>query len=190
MIGKIKGTLYSVDNNIGLIETPSGLSYNVYLTPSCISHFKIGDSINVFTHLQVREDALTLFGFETKEEHDMFKLLMTVSGVGPKTAFGVVSFFKPSELINAIKSQDVDTIKQVPGLGKKTTMKIILELSQKLKEDFNFQKMYLSEDEKIIIDALISLGFGANEVKKVLNKIDKQLSLEQKIKEGLKLLTT
>lgn len=187
MIGKIKGTLIEVDNNVGLIETVSGLSYNVFLTPSLLSTLHPPSSIEVYTYLQVREDALVLFGFESKEQSKLFMLLLTVSGVGPKTAYTVISYSKINDLFAAIKENNIDYFTKIPGLGKKTTMKIILELSQKLKQEFSLEKMYLSEDDKLVIDALVSLGFKSGEAKRMLQQIPKDLTVEEKIKKGLQL---
>lgn len=189
MIGKIKGKLSELNGNIGLIETQSGVSYQVYLTPSLINSYQIGQSVELYTYLQVREDALVLFGFKTKEEYDFFRMLLTVSGVGPKTAYTVISFGKIKELISSIKGNNSDYFTRIPGLGKKTAMKIILELSQKLESEFKLEKMYLSEEDKTVIDALVSLGFKLQEAKIILSKIPKNLNMEEKIKKGLMLGT-
>ena len=111
---------------------------------------------------------------------------MSVSGVGPKTAFSVISFIKVEELIKAVRNNQVDSLTQVPGLGKKTAMKIILELSTKLKSEFDMKNMVLSEEDKTVVDALVSLGYKTYEAKKLLSKLPKSLSVEEKIKEALK----
>jgi len=186
MIGKIKGRLVEIDNNVGLVETSGGVFYEVFLTPSLISQTPLTSPINLYTYLQVREDALILFGFQTKKEHEFFKLLLTVPGVGPKTAYSVISFTKIDEVYAAVKENNVDYFTRIPGLGKKTAMKIILEISQKIKSEFNLQSMYLSEDDKTVVDALVSLGYKSIEAKKLLQKIPKDLSIEEKIKHALK----
>ena len=188
MIGKIKGKLVEIDSNIGLIETASGLSYNVFLPSSLLSSLKFPISIDLYTYLQVRDDALVLFGFESKKEYKLFLQLISVSGVGPKTAFNIISFTKVDPLVIAVKENNIDYFTKVPGLGKKTAMKIILELSQKMKEEFSMEKMYLSEDDKVVVDALVSLGFKSQEAKKVLQKIPKNLSVEERIKKGLQMV--
>ena len=91
MIGKLKGKLVEVDGNLGLIETSGGVFYQVFLPPQLITSHQSLTTIDLYTYLQVRDDALVLFGFETKRHYDFFKLLLTVSGVGPKTAFSVIS---------------------------------------------------------------------------------------------------
>jgi len=187
MIGKLKGKLVYIENNVGLIETSGGVTYRVFLPPSLTSQTSLNSPIDLFTYLQVREDALVLFGFKEKKEYDFFTMLLSVSGVGPKTAFNVISSTKIEEAIDAIKTNDIDYFTNIPGLGKKTGMKIILELSQKLKEEFHMEKMYLSTEDKTVVDALISLGYSSIDAKKVLQKIPKNLSIEEKIKEALKI---
>ena len=189
MIGKIRGKIVEVEENIALVETGGGIYYQVYITSTLLAKNKLPFDISLYTYLQVRDDALVLFGFEIKKEYDFFKLLLTVSGVGPKTAFSVISYSKVGDLIKAVKDNDKDYFTRVPGLGVKTAMKIILELSQKLESEFRLEKMYLSEEDKTVVDALVSLGFKSSEAKKILAKLDKNLSLEEKIKQGLKLGT-
>lgn len=187
MIGKIKGKLDEIAKNVGLIETTGGVYYQITLTPSFIKNHRTGQVVMLFTYLQVREDALILYGFESKQESDFFKILLTVPGVGPKTAFTVISFAKIEELLTAVKNQNVEYFTRIPGLGRKTTMKIMLELSSKLKEQFDLGKLYLSDDDKTVIDALISLGFKSPDAKALLSKIPQSLSIEEKIREGLRL---
>lgn len=189
MIAKIKGKLTELDGNLGLIETSSGISYEVFLTASALSKQKIKSRLEIYTYLQVREDAQILFGFETKSEYKLFKLLISVSGVGPKTAFAIISFSKEDELLAAVRENNVSYFERVPGLGKKTAMKILLELSHKLDTEFELKKMYLSEEDKTVIDALVSLGFKTQEARKIFSKIPTNLKLEEKIREGLRLIT-
>lgn len=188
MIGRIKGTLTELDGNVGLIETPSGIYYNVYLTTQALACL-YPCPIDLYTYLHVREDALVLFGFQTKREYQLFTLLLSVPGVGPKSAFNVISYSKPEELVAAVTSNDVNYFTKVPGLGKKGAMKIILELSQKLKTEFKFEEMNPTDDEKTAIDALISLGFRSQDAKDILKEIPKALPLEQRIQEAIRLAT-
>ena len=186
MIGKLKGKLTEIDGNSGLVETQGGVFYNVFLTSSLLANLHLPSSIEIYTYLQVREDALVLFGFKEKEEYDFFKLLLSVDGVGPKTAFSVISFLKTEDLVSAVKSNQVEVLTQVPGLGRKTAMKIILELSGKLKSDFDMTRMVLTEADKTVVDALVSLGYKSNEAKRVLLSLPKNLTVEEKIKKALK----
>ena len=186
MIGKIKGYLSEVYANIGLIETNSGVFYQLYLTPEAIAKTKIKSKTEFYTYLQVRDDALILFGFLTNKEHDFFKILLTVPGVGPKTAFNIISSSKIDQLISAVKKGDSHYFTSIPGLGRKTALKIILELSHKLDEEFNIKKTMLSEEDRTVVDALVSLGFKHSHAYSILSKIDKNLSIEDKIRTALK----
>lgn len=188
MIGKIKGILSEIDGQMGLIETSGGVFYRVFLPPPLL-RIVTPESIEIYTYLQVRDDAFVLFGFETKVNYDYFNLLLTVSGVGPKTAFNVMAYAQPVDINQAVRNNDVKFFSKVPGLGKKTAMKIILELSQKLKEEFHMEKMNISEDDSLVVDALVSLGFKRQEAGKVLDKIDTTLSVEDKIREAIKITT-
>ena len=113
-------------------------------------------------------------------------MLLTVSGVGPKTAFTVLSKTHLDELLAAVRSNDVTYFTSIPGLGKKTGMKIILELSQKLKSEFKFENMNVSDDDKTAINALISLGYKPGDAKTAISKLPKGLSVEEKIQTALK----
>lgn len=189
MVGRIKGKLIEVEGNVGLVETSSGLSYEVFLPPSLLTH-PLNKEISIDTHLQVRDDAHILFGFRSRKDKDFFKMLLSVSGVGPKTAFQIISYSDYDELVQAVRDNEVSYFSRIPGLGKKTAMKIILELSQKLKSDFEMQKMYLSEEDKTVIDALVALGYKSQEAKNALSKLPKSGSVEDKIREALKYTAT
>lgn len=188
MIGKISGILSELDGNIGLIDTKSGLSYNVYLPASLLASQGIGKPLSLYTYLQVREDAQILFGFETKEAYKLFLMLLTVPGVGPKTAFSIISVTSVQDLVDAIRKNNVSFLTTIPGLGKKTAMKILLELAQKLNSEFSLTAMNISEEDKSVIDVLQSLGFKAAEAKKVLQKLPSSATLEEKIRQAIRLL--
>ena len=190
MIAKIKGTLIDIEGNKGLIETASGLSYEVSLVPSIIKNNILGKNIEVFTQFIVREDSQTLYGFVDKSEINIFKMLLSISGIGPKVAFGVISFSNPDDLIAAVKNNDIDFFTRVPGLGRKTALKIVLELSSKLESGFSLSKVYFSEEDKLVLDAMVSLGFKTEEARKIMSNIPKNLTVEEKIKKGLQLGTT
>jgi len=186
MIGKIKGKLVEIENNLGLIETTGGVFYQVNLSPRLIKTFKLNSLIEVYTYLEVKENALNLYGFLTKEEYQIFTNLLTVSGVGAKTAFSIISFLTVKEVLEAVTKNDVEALTIVPKLGKKTAAKIILELSQKFKKKFSFSNLYISEEDKMVIDTLVALGYKASEAKEVFRRIPKNLSFEDKVKWALK----
>lgn len=190
MIGKIKGKLIDIEGNKGLIETSSGLSYEVFLVPSIIKNNILGKNIEIFTQFIVREDSQTLYGFVDKSEINIFKMLLSISGIGPKVAYSVISFSNPDDLIKAVKNNDVDFFTRVPGLGKKTALKIVVELSGKLETGFSIAKVYMSEEDKLVLDALVSLGFKTEEAKKIMSNIPKNITVEEKIKKALQFGTT
>lgn len=190
MIAKIKGKLIDIEGNKGFIETASGLTYEVFLVPSIIKDNIIGKTIEVFTQLIVREDSQTLYGFVNKSEINIYKMLISISGIGPKVAFSVISFSSPESLLTAVKNNDVDFFTRIPGLGKKTALKIVIELSGKLESGFSIEKIYMSEDDKLVLDALVSLGFKTEEARKIMTNIPKNIPVEEKIKKGLQLGTT
>ncbi len=189
MIGRIRGTVSEIDGTIGLIETASGVYYQVFLTTNLISKHTISTPIDVYTYLQVREDAHVLFGFETKQEHKLFLLLLSVPGIGPKSAFTVISNTKNEELIAAVKKNDVQFFTNIKGLGKKSALKIILELSQKFKTEFTFQDEEVSEDDKTVMEALTSLGFGNKEIRKTISALPKDMRIEDKITKAIQILS-
>jgi Holliday junction DNA helicase RuvA len=188
MIGKITGTLTDIIGQEGLIETSGGVSYRVFLPASFFSYV-LPAPVSVYTYLHVREDALVLYGFVSRAHLDLFSLLHSVSGVGPKTAFNTLSFTDPQGLEQAVKSNNLEYFTRIPGLGKKTAMKMLLELSTKMKKDFSLESLNLSEDDEMVVSALKSLGFTAKDIRSILGKIDKTAPLESRITQGIQLLT-
>jgi Holliday junction DNA helicase RuvA len=189
MIGKIKGILTDIEGNIGLIETPSGVFYEVFLTSTVLSAHLPPAPIEIRTYLHVREDIMQLYGFSSSAEYKIFKMLLDVPGVGPKSAFTVISYSKTDELISAIKRNDEKYFTRIPGLGKKTALKIILELANKFDAEFTFKETIVSEVDKTVMDALSSLGFRTADIQKAFDEIPRDLGVEEKIREGIKLLT-
>lgn len=189
MIGKLKGILSYIDRNNCLIDTVGGVSYELYTTPSFLLKNKVGDVVEIITYLQVKDDGLVLFGFENKDDHSFFKMLLTVSGVGPKTAFNIISSSKTEEIIKGIKENNVSVFSGILGLGKKTALKIILELSGKLNARYELPNDVVSDDNKTVIAALTSLGFTPQEARTVLPKIQNDQSVEKRISQAIKLLT-
>ncbi len=186
MIAKLTGTLSDFNDKTAVIDTASGVSYELFITPSALFNKQIGDSIVVFTHLQVRDDAHVLFGFAGSDEKSFFHLLLTVPGVGPKTAFTVASRISFEQAVEAVRANAVKLFSEIPGIGKKTAMKIVLELSVKFKTEFKFEQQ-LSADDKTVIDALVELGYKKSDAQKLFEKLPKELSIERKIQEALKM---
>jgi Holliday junction DNA helicase RuvA len=188
MIGKLKGQIVERFGNQGLIETAGGVYYQVFL-PSYFYSLPLPSPVEIYTYLQVREDALTLYGFENRKQLELFNMLHSISGVGPKTAFTIVSFIELDNMEAALKNNDLTYFTKIPGLGKKTAMKIVLELGEKMKTDVSFSKIHLDENDENVLSALTGLGFPAQDVRQVLPNIDKELPLEQRITSGIQLLT-
>lgn len=184
MIGKIKGILTEVEGVEGLVETAGGVSYRVYLTPSMLALLPPAE-VEIYTYLQIREDQHVLYGFDSKEQHKMFHMLLSVDGVGPKTAHGVISRMATSSIINAVHHKDVQSFTDVPGLGKKTAQKILLELSSKLKTDLDVASLIETPVNTDALDALVALGYKITEAREMLKSIDPQLSVEKQITAAL-----
>lgn len=189
MIGKIRGIISEIEGNIGLIETNSGVFYQVYLPPKLLKNCQRGDQIEIYTYLQVKQDGLILFGFENRKQFQLFEMLLLVDGVGPKSAFNIVCFQEPEKIIQAAKENDVGFFCSIPGIGKKSAQKILLELSGHLKEAFQPISINLTQEDNLIIEALVSLGFRKSEAIKVITKIDKKLTMEEKIKQAIRLVS-
>ncbi len=186
MIAKLTGILAEFTDKTAIIDTASGVSYELFITPSALQDKHTGESIVIYTYLQIREDAQVLFGFSNTTEKQFFHLLLSVPGVGPKTAFTVVSGISFDEAVKAVSVNDVKVFSLISGVGKKTAMKIVLELSQKFKTEFKFE-MQLSDDDKTVIDALVELGYRKQEAQKLFEKLPKELSIEKKIQEALRI---
>lgn len=185
MIGKIRGILIEIDGQEGLIETSGGVSYRVYLPPQMVSSLP-GTSCDIYTYFHVREDRQLLYGFETKQQYDIFLMLLTVDGVGPKTAHTVVGRVGFSELLDAVRTRNIEKLSQVPGLGKKTVQKILLELSNKLKTDIDIASLIEDPVHQEALEALVALGYTRNEGRKLLKGADTQSSIEEQVRFALR----
>jgi Holliday junction DNA helicase RuvA len=186
MIGKLKGTISNPTNPI--IVDVHDVGYLIHITDKLRSELITGNSYTFLIHTHIRDDAFDLYGFTTSQELALFELLLTVSGIGPKTALTVVGR-GASAVERAVKLSDVEFFTSVPRLGRKNAQKIIIELKTKLG---SLTDLDLSDDNgetKQIVDALVSMGFAKQEVNAVLEKLaDSDESLEQKIRHALKLL--
>jgi len=183
MIGYIKGELAEIKENYVVIEA-GNIGYEVYLPASSILELPPRNSIvKVYTYMHVREDALCLYGFLTKDYLEMFKLLITVNGIGPKVAQGILSAITADELRFAVLAQDSRVIAKAPGVGKKTADKIIFELKDKIKPESAFAQVFEKQDEKPgtaniygkrdeAVQALMALGYTSPEAYKIVAQID------------------
>ncbi len=187
MIAQLTGTATRIHMN-PLVLDVHGVGYAVFVTQKLLTTVVKDQSLTVYTHTYVREDALQLFGFATQEELSLFDLLLTVSGIGPKTALAVLDRGVDA-IRRAIISSDVEFFMTVPRLGKKNAQKIIIELKSKLgsTSDLNLAHEE-SGDTKQIIDALISMGFDRKEAREAVKRLPADGTLEQKVKFALKML--
>lgn len=186
----IIGDIVNIREDYVVIQN-NGIGYKVFTTMNTIFDLEMGKKDQLlYTHLNVREDGLFLYGFSTEEELDMFKMLLTVSKIGPKIASGILSGLSPKKLKMAIYSNDLTQLCKAPGIGKKTAERMVLELKDKI------DVSSLDDVEEIVepvddeaVQALVSLGYTRFEVNRALKGLDSKLSIEDIIKEGLKRLS-
>jgi Holliday junction DNA helicase RuvA len=200
MFAYIKGTLEGKSNNYVVIEV-SGIGYKIFMSETAIENLgEIGEQVKVYTHYHVREDDISLYGFLTNEELRMFELLISVSGVGAKSAITMLSNISPSSFALAVISNDTTKLVKIPGIGAKTAARIVLELKDKLKTEETINnskaskeiKEAIKDDDKVseAISALQVLGYNKKEIEKAFEKLDKDaLSVEDLIRKGLTLLS-
>lgn len=198
MFAYIKGSLEMKSNGYIVIDI-NGLGYKIFMSQNNID--KIGDLhdiIKVFTYVRVREDDISIYGFKTQEELKMFELLISVSGVGAKSALIMLSCIEPSDFAIAVISNDVKVLTKVPGIGNKSAQRIILELKDKLKEEQLEEKIENSlkntkdnsENINEAISGLMVLGYSKKDIEKAFEHLDiDNLSIEDLIKKGLILLS-
>lgn len=193
MINHISGKLVEKTPSWVVIEC-NGVGYVIQVSLHTYSKIGEKDTCKLFTHLQIREDAHTLYGFADIEERKLFKLLISVSGVGASTAQIILSSYKPQEVVGAISHDDVDFLKSIKGIGAKTAQRIIIDLKDKLaKEEVLGQGEISFSSRNTILDealsALIALGFDNNKSKKMLEKLvnpEEEQQVEDLIKLALK----
>lgn len=192
MLYYIKGTLEESGKDFIVIDN-NGMAVKVFVPSSALLKMPgFGQPIKVYTHLHVREDALTLYGFLTKEEMDTFELLISVSGVGPKVALSVLSVLTPTKFGLSILGGDTKVLTSVPGIGAKTAHRIILELKDKIDKDsfidLDIEPVKIEDDNaKEAVNALVVLGYSLSEANSAVRKLEtKGRDTEEIIKAALK----
>lgn len=202
MLAYIKGTLEVKSKNFIVIDV-GGLGYKVFMSENSINTIgEIGDRIKVHTYYRVREDDISIFGFKTLEELRMFELLLSVSGVGAKSALIMLSCIEPSEFAIAVISNDIKLLTQIPGIGTKSAQRIILELKDKLKAEqaelveekttsSKTSATVINNNVQEAISGLMVLGYTKKDIEKAFEHLDvASLSIEDLIKKGLILLSS
>lgn len=189
MIAGLEGSLEQVNTDSVVIRV-AGVSFQVYTPSATLADLgSIGDRVHLHTHLHWKEDSTALYGFTTSQELDLFKMLITVSGVGPKSALSVLSSLKPDDLVSAILNSDADLIAQSPGIGKKTASRVILDLKGKMEKDWGGMVGGRSTgDNADIVAALTNLGYSPADASRAAAALPRSedLSLEDKIRLALR----
>lgn len=195
MLYSVRGKLIAIESNAAVVEC-GGVGYMCQTTMNTLKAVKLNTEVTLYTYLNVREDAVDLFGFATKAELETFKNLISVSGVGPKAGLAVLSELSPEQVAMAIASDDLKTITRAQGIGKKIAQRIVLELKDKLakaaKEDGSFAQVAQNSvnvstgNVPKAIEALGVLGYSPSDVSPVLATLDSTLPVEQLISLTLK----
>lgn len=195
MLYSVRGKLIAIESNAAVVEC-GGVGYMCQTTMNTLKAVKLNTEVTLYTYLNVREDAVDLFGFATKAELETFKNLISVSGVGPKAGLAVLSELSPEQVAMAIASDDLKTITRAQGIGKKIAQRIVLELKDKLakaaKEDNSFAQAAQNSVNVSMgnvpkaIEALGVLGYSPSDVSPILATLDSTLPVEQLISLTLK----
>lgn len=194
MIGFVEGIIEYIDVD-KIVVNNNGVGYNVFMPASQIDTLIVDETVRVFTYLNVREDAMQLFGFLTRDDLEVFKLLITVNGIGPKGGLAVLSTITTDDLRVAVISEDAKAISKAPGIGAKTAQKVIIGLKDKLnledvlepKLDANFQVNDNNSMSEAVM-ALVALGYSQADAYRAVKSIDniEELDVENVIKMALK----
>ena len=187
MIALLKGLLELRGTNT-LIVSVGGVGYKVYVPASVIASTTPSQPITLYTHTYVREDTLDLYGFLSQSDLSLFELLLSVSGIGPKTALGVFSLGSSSEILGAISSGNVSFFSGVPRLGKKNAQKIIIELKNKVGSSIELDLTGEALVNNDVVQALKAFGFSQKEALLALKDVDQNLTTEDKVRLALKYL--
>ena len=188
MISKLKGIVGHKDAKFIILQV-GGVGYKIFLASEQLEKIRESANISLWTYLSVREDALTLYAFEEKGGLDFFEMLISISGIGPKTALGIINAATISTLKKAVISEDISHLVKVSGIGKKIAEKIILELKGKFGREESGEISL--KDEIDAIEALKSLGYSQNQAREALKQVDKNItSASERVKQTLKILGT
>jgi Holliday junction DNA helicase RuvA len=188
MIGRLTGVLAEKSPPQLLIDV-NGVGYEVDVPMSSFYNLPaIGERVTLLTHFVVREDAQVLFGFLTHEERSTFRLLVKISGVGPRTALSILSGLSVSELAQAVSLQESGRLVKVPGIGKKTAERLLLELKGKLGDALASPASVANDAQADILQALVALGYSDREAAAALKSLPKDASVSDGIKLALKAL--
>lgn len=187
MIAKIRGKLEMVRSGYAVVGV-SGIGYKVFTTSFILGKIAGEEEVEFYVHTHVREDVLALYGFLTPDELEMFELLISVSGIGPKAGLGILTVADPKTIRAAVANEDSSILTKVSGVGKKTAERVILELQNKIVDLPISEKESLSLDSDAI-EALVAMGYSVSESREALKSVSKETSdVGEKIKQALKLM--
>src|SRR3989338_3162004 len=187
MIGYIEGTVRALRPTFAIVST-GGVGYKITLTKEALAGLKAEGPASLWTHLVVREDVLDLYGFRTEEELRIFELLLTVSGIGPKSAMAVMDVASVETLRSAISQANAEYLTEVSGIGKKTAEKIVLELKDKIGASATESTHALRGDQDAQ-DAMRALGYSQNETREALRKVPRSVvNTNNRLREALKIV--
>lgn len=202
MISYLRGTLAAVEEDKVVVDV-GGVGYGVFMSGQAMGQLPaVGREVKLYTYLNVKEDAMQLYGFLTRDDLRVFKLLIGVNGIGPKGGLGVLSVLSPDDLRFAVLSNDVKAICAAPGIGRKTAEKLILELRDKLRLEDALEHIAMDPEAPVrseehnevqseAIQALVALGYGSTEALKAVRKVemDGDMGTEDVLKLALKYIT-
>ncbi len=188
MIGRITGTLLGIEQQTALVDV-GGVGYEIECPISTLCELPtVGETVTLLTHFVVREDAQLLFGFLTHDDRESFRILIKISGVGPKLAIGVLSGLSGEELAAAVERDDVATLTRLPGVGKKTAERLLVELRGRMTSTGHTQSLADSSPIEEAVLGLIALGYKETEARKAINALpkDPEATPETLIRSSLK----
>src|SRR3989344_4937670 len=188
MISRLQGKVVSIGDKSTIIDV-GGVGFLVYTPLDLLSKIKVGQEANLFTHMAVRENSIELYGFGNENELNFFEMLISISGIGPKGALGIIGIAPIETLKRAIASSDTSYLTKISGIGKKTAEKIVIELRDKLQKQGHVDNKEEFREELDVLEALKSLGYSQQEARDALKEISPDITdAGAKVKEALKIL--
>lgn len=184
MIGALRGTVHERLDKAVLLDV-GGVIYEVFVTPATRQALDDGQTVTLYTTLYQREEGPALYGFLNFRERTFFRLLLTVSGVGPKSALGIMGLSSVEELERSIASGDIQLLTRVSGIGKKTAERLVVELKEKIAAG---ESAPVGEHAETVHDALTRLGYTSREAREIVKRLDRQAPVEEQVRQALRVL--
>jgi Holliday junction DNA helicase RuvA len=192
VIGSVRGCIVERNLNGEVLVEVGGVGYRVNVPVSAIPSLDPGTNAFLFTHLHVRDDAMVLYGFPTRDERDTFETLIGATGVGPKLALAILSAHSPTTLRRCLADDDIDGLTLVPGVGKRTAQRLLVELKSRLDVpdiDLTVGSVATGASARAEVrDALVHLGYGADQVRDVIGQISEEGTVEELLRDALRML--